>query len=50
MSSAFRCKHRLPGPEAAGAVSWDVLKVWAAESPHLRPFPKAKGATARQTK
>lgn len=34
---ALRCRHRLPGPEAAGALTWEVLKEWAARSPHLRP-------------
>jgi hypothetical protein len=36
------CKHRLPGPEVAGAVDWVTLKNMAAEYPHLRPCPRHK--------
>ena len=43
MTAAIRCKHRLPSPEVAGAQTWDMLKKWAAQSPHLRPCPKHKG-------
>lgn len=37
MAINFRCRHRLPGPEVAGALDWDTLRAWAAMYPHLRP-------------
>lgn len=40
----IHCRHRLPTPETTGAVSWDVVKAWAALYPHLRPCPRQKGA------
>ena len=41
----IRCSHRLPNPQTAGAVSWDALRKWAKDSPHLRPCPLRKGSS-----
>jgi hypothetical protein len=42
MMAKLRCKHRLPSPDIAGAQTWDLLKGWSAQFPHLRPCPKRK--------
>lgn len=56
MTAALRCRHRLPGPEAAGYCDrvdsetgevirsgWDALREAAKRHPELRPCPRHRG-------
>lgn len=36
----LECKHSLPDPGKAGALSWEALRQWAKQYPSLRPCPR----------